>query len=200
MRPKPGFEDYDRVLAVTGAFSDGRRIETDMVFRSFKRKASDGPGFPKNLLNLTNDVPYGFGILPMWGGRPDSQGITPRRGWNFCIAWFYSRYKGVGMEFSYKQGDLSPKWISTYRNFNVEENRKYFLNVECWPEREETGRHVLYRQRMKWWAEGESEPDNWMELDDIAGSTLPDGEYAVALVAHRSQVDFGPVTVKPIKQ
>jgi hypothetical protein len=181
VRPKPGFEDYDRLIVVAGAFPGGRRIETDLVFRR----------------SMTRSKPFGFGVLPLWGGHPDGASIRPRRGWNFSLVWFYSRYNGVGMEFSYKYGNAQPDWISSYRNLTLAANVRYFLAVEAWPELDAAGAHKRYRQRMQWWTEGEPPPHEWIELTDAEGAPIPPGEYAVALNAHRSQVDFGPVVIKP---
>ena len=183
VRPKPGAENYDRLLAVTGAFPEGRRVETDIIFRNY----SDG------------SRPYGFGILPLWGGHPDNENVRPRRGWNFSLAWYYSHYEGVGMEFSYKNGKEEPEWISTYRPFKPKPGVRYHLIVDVWPEFDEKGRHSRYKQRMKWYAEGETIPYDWMEITDVEGSPIPEGEYGVALVAHRSQVEFGPIVVTPLE-
>jgi hypothetical protein len=73
------------------------------------------------------------------------------------------------------------------------------LTAECVPELDEDGNHLRYRQRLKWHADGEPAPDEWIELTDTQGAPLPPGEYAVGLVTHRCQVDFGPVTVTPIE-
>ncbi len=180
VRPKLGFEDYDRLLVVAGAFQGGRRIEMDLVFRGELRE------------------PYGFGILPMWGGRPDDLGVSPRWGWNFSLVWYYSKYEGVGMDFSYKHGREEPDWVTTYRNLNLKRDVHYFLTIECWPVLDDMGNHKFYRQRMKWREEGQPETQDWMELTDVEGAPIPEGEYAVALIAHRSSVDYGPVTVKPL--
>lgn len=183
VRPKPGFEGYDRVLMVTGAFPGGRRIETSLIFRSHPGKS-----------------PYfGFGILPLWGGHPDPENVRPRRGWNFSIVWYYSHYEGIGMEFSYKQANAPPAWISTYRPLELKPDTRYYITAEAWPEFDEQGQHKRYRQRMKWYAEGEKKPSDWMDITDVEGSPLPEGEYGVGLVAHRSQVEFGPVVVTPME-
>jgi hypothetical protein len=184
VRPIPGSENYDRLIAVCGAFSGGRRIETSFIFRH----------------NAFDDRPFGFGVLPLWGGRPDDPGVSPRRGWNFSLAWYYSHYNGVGVEFSYKYGDAPPKWVSSYRDLKLVPGRRYFLAVECWPELDVAGRHRCHRQRMKWWAAGEPAPDEWIEVIDTVGSPIPPREYGVALVAHRSQVEFGPVVVTPLQK
>lgn len=182
VRPVPGSENYDRIIVVSGAFAEGRRIETDLIYR----------------YNVDEDRPFGFGLLPFWGGRPDDPGVSPRRGWNFSLAWFYSHYNGAGLEFSYKHGGFPPSWISSYRDLTLQENSRYFLTVECWPEVDAVGRHRCYRQRMKWWPEKGAEPKGWIELADIEGAPLPPREYGVALIAHRCQVEFGPVHVTPI--
>jgi hypothetical protein len=181
VRPVPGQEDYDRIVVITGAFPEGRRVETTLTLRDH-----------------VWDRPYGFGILPLWGGRPDVDGILPRRGWNFSLVWFYSHYEGIGQEFSYKETSALPEWVSTYRSMGLEQDVRYFIVIEAWPVKTEAGGHSHYRQRMKWWAEGEPQPIQWMELTDVEGSPLPYGEFCVALVAHRSQVEYGPVRVLPL--
>jgi len=178
VRPVPGHENYDRLINVTGAFAGGRRVETELILRSHNDKRL-----------------YGFGVIPMWGGHVDDVGVSPRRGWNFAIAWFYSAYKGIGAEFSLKAGDTDANWVSSYRNFKPEKGVPYKLIAECVPEVNEAGTHLRYAQRMKWFAADEPEPNEWLEVTDTEGSALPVGEYAVTLVAHRSQVEFGAVTV-----
>lgn len=179
-RPVPGHEGYDRILAVTSAFEGGRRVEVDLIFRHA----------------MNQKERFGFGVLPLWGGRPDDPDRIPRRGWNFSIAWYYSHYDGVGMEFSYKQGAKPPDWLSTYLNYAIRPDTRYRIVTETRTEVDKTGRHLRYRQRMKWWAEDEPEPGSWMDLSDSEGCALKPGPYAVALVAHRSQVEFGPVRVE----
>jgi hypothetical protein len=178
VRPVPGEEDYDRIVVITGALAVARRIETDLTFRSHIR-----------------GKPYGFGVLPFWGGRPDRDGVLPRRGWNFSCVWYYSHYEGIGQEFSYKDTGALPEWVANYRNLDVRPDVKYRLVIECGPATDEDGKHAYFFQRMKWWRDGEAEPEEWMELTDVQGSPLPAGEYCVALVSHRSQVEFGAVRV-----
>ena len=185
VRPKPGFESYDRILDVTGAFPGGRRVETDLIFRSSELEDTD--------LKI-----YGFGILPMWGGHKDQVGVSPRRGWIYSIAWFHPYRTGGGVEFGYKDGDAPKKWVDSYRQFEPEAGVRYFIKAESWPELDETGKHLYHKQRMKWWKEGEPESDLWIEVTDKEGAPLPPEEYAVALIAHECQVDFGPVTVTSI--
>ncbi|NET57876.1 MAG: hypothetical protein F6K47_17480 [Symploca sp. SIO2E6] len=185
VRPTPGFENVDRILSVTGAFPEGRRVETDLIFRSSKLEDSD--------LKL-----YGFGLLPMWGGHKDEVGVSPRRGWIYAIAWFHPYRNGGGVEFGYKDGDAAKKWVDSYRKFEPEADVRYFITAESWPELDEEGEHLHYQQRMKWWQEGEPESDEWIEVTDAEGAPLPPGEYAVALIAYDCQVDFGPVTVTTI--
>jgi len=182
VRPKPGYEDYDRLLNVTGAFPGGRRVETTLTLRNQDDK------------NL-----YGFGLLTMWGGHPDEADVSPRRGWSFGISWYYSFYKGVGSEFSYKQGKEKPAWLSAYRNYDHKADTKYRLISECFSETDAAGNHLRYRQQMKWFVDGEAEPEDWVTLVDPSGEMVPEGEYSVAIVAHRSQAEFGPVTVTPVE-
>ena len=187
VRPKPGFEEYDRILNVTGAFSGGRRIETDLIFRTNAWWMKGG----------RRD--YGFGVLPLWGGHLDDEGIRPRRGWLFGLGWYWKPREGLELSFSKKIGDdSSPPSVSSIQKYKPKTNVRYFLTIECFPELDSAGQY-LYRQRMKWWAEGDPEPNQWMELsDDEETPLIAPGEYAVALLAHRTQVDFGSVTVTPL--
>lgn len=183
LRPVPGYENYDRLIAVTSAFEGGRRVEVEAFFRHASNTKAR----------------YGFGILPLWGGRPDDPSYMPRRGWNFALAWYYSGYGGTGIEFSYKHGPHEPDWLSTYINYTVRPNTRYHIVTETWPEVDPLGRHLRYRQRMKFWAVDEQEPTSWIDLADSEGCPLRPGPYAIALVAHRCQVEFGPVRIEPLE-
>ena len=182
VRPKPGYEGWDRTLIVSGAFTGGRRIETDMTYR----------------YKTVDNMKDGFGIFPLWGGRPDNKEYRPRRGWNFSVVWYFDRYKGVGNEFSYKYADEPPTWVMSYHNFKIVPDQKYRVIAEAWPELDESGNHIFYRQRMKWWAAGTHEPDEWIGITDREGSPIPAGEYGVALFGYNSQVEFGPVKISAL--
>ncbi|HMR31943.1 MAG TPA: hypothetical protein PKA13_12450 [Geminicoccaceae bacterium] len=191
VRPVPGTEGWDRVLAVTGAFAGGRRVTTDVVFHDVHGVRPFGlPFLPRR--------GYGFGVFPMWAGQPDQPGVSPRRGWRFSLAWYFSVDRSVGSSFSDKVGDGPAAWVESARSLKLDWDRKYRIVAEAWPETSPDGRHVGYRQRMKWWPDGEPEPAHWLEVLDQAGAPLPEGEYAVALVSLRSAVDFGPVTIEAI--
>lgn len=191
VRPVPGTEGFDRVLAVTGAFAGGRRVTTDVVFHDVRdRRFLRLPFMPRR--------GYGFGIFPMWAGQPDEPGVSPRRGWRFSLAWYFSVSRGVGTSFSDKVGDGAPAWVEMERNLTLQWDHKYHIIAEAWPETSPDGSHLGYRQRIKWWPDGEPEPEPWLDVSDRAGAPLPQGEYAVALMSLRSAVDFGPVTVEPM--
>jgi hypothetical protein len=186
VRPKPGTEDYDRILLVTGAFKGGRRIKTDFIYRYH---IHDRHGRSKL---------FGFGVLPQWGGRPDNNGHELSRGWNFSIAWFYSRYKAVGAEFSYKFADQEAKWVDSFHNLDLKRDHQYFLEADIRPVVDREGNHVCYQLRMRWSDKADPASEVWLELSDKEGCPFPEKEYAVALIAHRCQVEFGPVTVEPL--
>ena len=134
--------------------------------------------------------------------QPDFAEVGRRlvgRGWRFSLVWYYSKYDAVGMEFSHKDGEAPPAWTANYRSFDLRPDVRYRLKVRCWPERDGAGHHVRHVQRMKWWPAGEAEPADWMEAADTEGATLPPGEYGVALVAHQTQVEFGPLTIEPFR-
>lgn len=180
VRPLADTEKYDRIIVVSGAFAGGREVETEAIFRYASGKRL-----------------FGFGVLPLWGGRPDSRGGSPRGGWNFGLSWYYSKYEAAGLEFSYKDGDDAPDWIASYRNLTIERDAHYCLRIQCGPFSDATGRPQGFVQRLKWWKQAESEPEDWMEIRDTEGAPIPSGEYGIALITHCCQVEFGPVTVKP---
>lgn len=183
LRPVPGQEGFDRIVAVTGAFDGGRRVETEVVFRSDARQGG-----------------WGFGIFPLWGGNPDQPGQSPRRGWRFSLLWYASRIGGHGCEFSEKIGDEDPRWVSMYRNIDLEAGISYRLVTETWAEHDPGGRHLRWRQRCKWWRSDAPEPSEWTSVSDDLGAPLPPGPYAVAVFALRSQVEFGPVIVTALHE
>lgn len=174
VRPMPGYEGYDRIINITGAFPGSRRVETDITFR-----------------NALKDKLFGFGILPLWGGHADDNTTRPRMGWIYGIAWYYSRYKGAGVEFAHKQGEGGIDWVHSYKKFDLKQDTTYRLIAECL--REPRG----FRMRLNIHEAGYDE-DKWIEASDFEGFPLPGDEFAVALVAHRCQAEFGPVTVKGI--
>ncbi len=181
VRPAPGHEGYDRVLIVAGAFPGGRRVETDVVFRRH-----------------TGGKEWGFGLLPLWGGRPDEPQRRPRRGWLFALGWYFNRYRGVGLEFSERVGREPDRSIALYRSLQLQAGRPYRVIAECRPLRDPAGGHLAYRQRLKWWPADQAEPPAWLELDDVEGAALPVRDYGVALVCYGVQADFGPVAVLPL--
>src|SRR5690606_25701550 len=69
IRPRSGHEGYDRSVFAAGAFGGGRRIETSLVYRTHAAGR-----------------PFGFGLHPLWGGRPDDENVSPRGGWRFSFA------------------------------------------------------------------------------------------------------------------
>ena len=178
-RPKPGYEGYDRIAMVSGAFAGGRRVRVEMVFRG---RAGSGP--------------FGFGVMPLWGGRPDAAHDGPRRGLLFSIAWYSQGFEGVGQQFSMKKGGAPAVWHACSRNFSPRPDSRYVVVAEAWPMHDAAGRPAGYYQRMKLWVSGQQEPAEWVELVCDEGKPLPSGEYAVALIAHRCQVEFGPVLVE----
>ncbi len=183
VRPMPGFEGYDRILMVSGAFPGGRRIETEMVF---DRPAGLG----------RHPTDWGFGVLPLWGGHADPEGERPRRGWVYACAWYYDAHKGLGIQLSQKFGG-APELpvVSKYRSWELVPKTPYRLQVECRPEHDGATGRAVNHLRMKWWEAARPMPEDWIELVDTAAEPLPAGEYAVALLAHRCQVDFGAVRI-----
>jgi len=181
VRPYPKHEDYDRILLVCGSFPGSRRVETDVTFRS----AVEQRGF-------------GFGVIPLWGGHPDEERYRPRRGWIYGLGWYYSRQGGIGVEFSTKYGPEERTDLMKYRTFQIQPDVRYMIIMEALQNTDAAQNHLSYTLRLKWWQSGESEPENWFELRDSQGVFLPEREYAVALLAHFCQVEFGPVRIKKL--
>lgn len=186
VRPKPGTEGYDRMLAVTGSFGGDRRVETDVVFRRhtlglFHRGARE----------------YGFGVLPLWGGHADAGMHRPRRGWHFGLSWYWSKPGGIGNELSRRDGDGVPAWVNGYRDFAIEPGGHYQIVVETRRMLDAEGA-PFFAQRTKWWRRGDPEPSEWLSLEARVQPRLPDGEYAVALLAFNCQVEFGAVRVREL--
>ena len=182
VRPVPGYEGYDRLLLVTGAFPAPRRIETYAVYRHERR---------------TPREEVGFGVLSLWAGHPGSWSYLPRKGWSFALGLYWSKPGGVGSEISHYEGDAPPRWVNSYRDTPLVSGERYFIVIEVEEERA-GGQHRFYRQRMKMWLESQPEPEEWIVLTDKEGARLPDSEYAVALYALDCQVEFGPITVLPL--
>ena len=182
VRPKIGHEGYDRILIITGASAKWRRIETDVIFHYDTGGAS-----------------HGFGLLPLWAGHPDEPDYCPGRGWSFGLAWYWSRFEGVGNEFSYKYAQQPPAWVNSYRDMTLAVGKSYSVIIETGPLRNPDGSHQAYELKMKWWLQDQPEPANWIVLIDIEGAAIPPGEYGVAIHAHNCQVDFGPVIVTALE-
>ncbi|HUU69823.1 MAG TPA: hypothetical protein VM186_09875 [Planctomycetota bacterium] len=181
VRPKPGYEEYDRIAVVAGAFAGGRSVQAEMTFRGAVGKR-----------------PFGFGVLSLWGGRPDEPGVALRRGWLYGAAWFYSPKHGVGSQFSRKHGSQDAVTLEQFRDYPVRPGVRYMVYVEVRPRLDVQGRPDGYHQRMKWWVKGEPVPNEWIEHSCPEGGPLRAGEYGVAIIAHRCQVEFGPVIVRPL--
>jgi hypothetical protein len=187
VRPRPGYEGYDRILLVTGALPVDRRIETDVIFRhTTLAPASRGAR------------EYAFGVLSLWGGHPEDESYFPRRGWSFAMAWWWSKPGGAGNEISYKKGAGRPLWVSSYRDEPLVPDVPYRVVIEVRDVRDDAGRHLSHRQRMQWWRADTSPPEGWLELDDVEGAPLPEGDYGIGLMAFNCQAEFGPLRVVPL--
>lgn len=181
LRPRPQHEWYDRIVCASGAFSGGRRVETEVIYRN----------------RVLSYKPFGFGLIPLWGGRPDDPAVRPLRGWTFAVAWYYSHYRGVGVEMSHKAGTGAPRWITSYRNMNLKPGVSYRIITEAWPVRDAAGKHLAYHIRMLW--HGDGVQSDWIQISDREGSPMPEGDYSVAVLAHRCQVEFGSVKITALE-
>ncbi len=181
VRPVPGSEGWDRTIVASGAFAGARRVTTRLVFR----------------YAVAERGRFGFGVFPLWGGRPEAGDVRPARGWRFGLLWYYGVLRAVGTGFSERIGDGPDVWVTNYRNFALEPGRVYLLRTEAWPEPAARGR-TRWWVRAKWWPEGSPEPDVWLAVSDDQGAPLADLPYGVALFAHYSQVEFGETVVEPL--
>lgn len=181
VRPVPGFEGWDRTIVASGAFTGARRVTTRLIFR----------------YAVADRGRFGFGLFPLWGGRPDEDGHHPARGWRFGLVWYYGALQAIGVGFSERLGERAPLWVTNYRDFALEPGRIYLLRSEVWPERVAQGGRRWWL-RAKWWPEGTPEPESWLVVSDDQGAPLPDLPYGVALFAHYAQVEFGETVVEPL--
>jgi len=185
VRPKPGFEAYDRIALATGAFPINRRIETTIVYRG-------------HILDRirAGAHEFGFGILSLWGGHPGVVNKKPREGWSFALAWYWSKPGGAGNEISYRYNKSKPVWVGSYRDLEVVPDTEYNVVIEV---RRYAGDGKPYiQQRLKWWKAGDSEPADWVVTEDREGAPLPGGEYAVGLIAYNCLVEFGSIFIAPL--
>lgn len=181
VRPVPNTEGYDAIVMVSGAFAGGRRVETEMTFRSFD----------------PSTIWAGFGVLTMWGGHNDDD-HRPRRGWEYAVAWYMRPY-GAWVEFSTKFGASERHDVFAGENWpEPAPDSRWSLIAEAWSETDAQGNHLNHRQRMKLWPAGEPEPPEWLETAERGAARIPPGEYAVALVALEAQVEFAPVRITPL--
>ncbi len=99
---------------------------------------------------------------------------------------------------SYKKGAGRPLWVSSYRDEPLVPDVPYRVVIEVRDVRDDAGRHLSHRQRMQWWRADTSPPEGWLELDDVEGAPLPEGDYGIGLMAFNCQAEFGPVRVIPL--
>lgn len=178
VRSRIGDEGYDRVIVFAGAFPGARRVETDVIFR-YRVETGE----------------FGYGLLPLWGGRPDEPTFRPKRGWLFSLSWFFDRQRGVGNEFSQRMGVEPYSFTTAYHDFKIEPGVRYRVITETWPETDAAGQFTRYYQRTKWWRADQAEPERWIVLADDQRLPLPERDYGVAFVCYRSQVDIGRVRI-----
>lgn len=177
VRPVPGTEAYDRINLASGAFSGARRVSCELLFFGSTHRGK----------------PYGFGFLPLWGGHVESDPeIQPRRGWRFGIAWFYSNWNGFGVEFSEKRGGNRPRSIDARTPVKTQQPSAWHLVSEAPPS--PTG----WRLDLRLKSLDQPKFAAAVTLQDDQGIMSLADEYAVALVAHRSAVEFGPVDIAPL--
>jgi hypothetical protein len=175
-RPVPGTEDYDRLVLATGAFAGPRRVVGEMTFRS-----APIPGRP-----------FGFGLIPLWAGHLEDTDTRPRRGWRFGIAWYYSNWSGFGVEVSEKVGAARFRSVDRRVPAALEPGQTWRLVGEARPGAEGWRVSLSFSEASRpaevFTTELEA-PEAYAPVRDA---------YAVALVAHRAQVEFGPVRVEAL--
>jgi hypothetical protein len=173
IRPQSGDEGYDRFVLIAPPFKGSRRITVDLRFVE------------------ATDALHGFGILPFWGGHLDPTERFPRRGWEYGIAWYYAVRGGFGAEFSKKIGGEPHATDRIYRPFSPAPGEAFRIVVEALDLK---GRKTI-KLRVRSLPHGAF--GEWIELLDVSGHLQSD-RYAVGLVAHRAQVEFGRTIVERI--
>lgn len=176
VRPRPGLAVWDKLLVVCGAFSGGRRVETEVIFRGAV------PGRP-----------FGLGVIPLWGGRPDGRPGVQRAGWRYGLAWYDSSHGGVGAEIGVRAGEGERHARHVTRPLALEPGTHWRLATEAAPIAAAGG--TRWRVRVKWWRSGTPAPEAWQELVDDPAALPLAAEYGVALLSFWSAVEFGPVRV-----
>ncbi len=180
VRPAPGHEGFDRTLVVCGAFTGPREVCTTIHFR---QAAVAGR-------------PFGFGLMPLWGGRPLHPDTGEVVGWLFGMAGYYLPHEGAGLEFSRHDGHGEPAWVANYGPLDPRPDGSYRFRVQALDCATSDGPQRVWHMRMKCWAEGQPQPDAWLELTDTDKVGLPEHAYGVAVFAHACQAEFGTVEVK----
>ena len=182
IRPIPGTEGYDRILLASGAFKGGRRVEATMRFVGQASESED----------------FGFGILPLWGGHPDTLNRSPRRGWKYGLAWYYNPEGGIGIEYSDKFSAERHIRVAKFSKFLAIPGSRHKIIVDSHQTVNKQGQHLGYRQSMTWYALDSKDQLIKMELDDTREQPLAHIHYSVALLAHRAQVEFWDITITPL--
>ncbi|MCW9042449.1 MAG: hypothetical protein OQK05_03820 [Pseudopelagicola sp.] len=175
IRPRLGHEGYDRFVLIAPPFQGSRRVTVDMRFAK------------------ATGALHGFGVLPFWGGHLDPEGRFPRRGWEYGLAWYYSVQGGFGVEFSRKSGSDPHATDRIYRPHHPTAGDAFRIVVEAFDANGVKSIRLKTRP-LPHGAFGE-----WIELTDISGHLKGD-RYAVGLIAHRAQVEFGKATVEKIEE
>ncbi|MFO1037440.1 MAG: hypothetical protein U1E45_11385 [Geminicoccaceae bacterium] len=184
VRPVPGFEGWDRLTLAAPPFRGGRKISTTLRLRAVPD---------------TGERDWGFGLFPLWGGRPDPSNVHPALGWRFAIAWYSRNEGGVAAGMSERLGDIrDTKGIVEKLRMKVEAGVSYRLVVEVRELRRPDGSFRGWAERMKWWPEGAPEPAHWVEVEDRTGMVLPDQAYAVGVFSLRAAAEFGPPTIESL--
>jgi hypothetical protein len=189
VRPAPGWEGYDRLLLVAGSFPGGRRVETTVRLRRHTARPLS-----------TQD--WGFGIAPLWGGHPDTSGNRPRAGWRYGLTWFFSRRGGVGVELGERRGAAAHTSRGRYGRVRPVPGLLYNVVAEAEPVHDDEGAPRRWSLRTRWWRADRPMPRDWTAVSPAPttpeAAVLTGREFAVALIAHRAQVEFGPVSVSAL--
>lgn len=184
VRPVPGFEGWDRLVLAVPPFPGGRRVTAAL-------RLAEMPD--------TGSRDWGFGLFPLWGGRPDPSGLRPAMGWRFALAWYSREEGGFAAGLSDKVGaDGAAQGIVEKLRGRIEPGTVYRLLAEVHELRRPDGSFRGWAERMKWWPEGAPEPAHWIEVEDRTGMVLPDQAYAVGVFSLRAAAEFGPLTVESL--
>ncbi len=132
----------------------------------------------------------GLGFALGWQGHTGNQ--NPPIEWPFqALAWIRSARNGNPPSLEIMTSGELDGWEVVQpdtQSVQVEKNKKYFLKA-----RSESISDILSRTDVKFWAQGENEPNDWM-----ISTNVPTRKGSILLVAYNVDMTFGNVTIEEL--